>query len=964
MWNGGSKRAGGGAARLAAGALLAIVALVLGCAGTAFAAAPALSITHPETGSSTGDQQPLFQGTSDDPSDSVLLQIHAGASSSGTLVQTATVPTPVELGPESATWEVTPASALAPGEYTAVAEQANVFNETGESSPVTFTIDTTPVVSIKTVSDPTNDPTPTLSGSASNGPGDDTAVAVTVYAGASAGGTVVASGVVSRTGSSWEYTPSAPLAEGEYTVLATQEDEVGEVGESAPMTFAVDTTAPSVSMNAVSSPTGSEPTLTGGAGVAAGDEAGVGVFIYAGSVAVGTPVVDAAAAADGTTWSYTLTAPLAEGTYTARAFQRDDAGNVGESAEVTFSVVTKGPTVSIDPVASPTTDSTPPLAGSAASGALDDSTVSVNVYEGSSTSGKLVVSGAPAVLESSWSYAPPPLKNGTYTAQATQEDHLHDLGKSTPVTFTIDAPLPEVAIVSPTGKSIQYETEPTVSGTASESTPVTVRIYAGSTTSGALEETLSATVESGAWTATALDELANGFYTVQAEEVDSAGNVGKSSPVTFAITSELTLETAAFQKPGRSGPVSGPTPSFEGEALSGSGDGQKVVVELYRDIAGTWSVEREVSVERSAARWSTGPVEALESGDYAVRVEQQNVRHEPETAGEFQFTVDATAPQITLTSPSNGSSTYSSSQAVGGAAGSEEGDIGRVTIHLYAGSSASGAPLQTIDAEAIGQTWTAAFAGVEPGTYTAIAEQEDDVGNVGYSEAVTFTVVAPPVAQSPSAPVASFTSFPADPHTGESVSLVSTSTDASSAITSFGWALGGNGMFTAGGSTVSTSFSTPGLHVVQLHVTDANGQSSTISETIPVSAPVIPLMQPFPVVRVAGSFSSSGAKIGVLTVLAPVGATVRVTCKGGGCPPKGQRVRAVAGARSKASSVLITFHRFERALRTGAVLDVWISDAGEIGKFTRLVIRRDKPPNRTDLCLNPAGTAPLTCPAS
>jgi hypothetical protein len=241
-----------------------MVALVLGCAGTALAAAPVLSITHPESGSSTGDQQPLFQGTSDDPSDSVLLQIHAGASSSGTLVQTATVPTPLELGPESATWEVTPASALAPGEYTAVAEQTNVFSEIGEGSPVTFTIDATPVVSIATVSHPTNDPTPTLSGSASNGPGDDTAVAVTVYSGASTGGTVAASEVVSRTGSSWEYTPSAPLAEGEYTVRATQEDEAGEVGESAPMTFAVDTTAPNVSMNAVSSPTGSEPTLTGG----------------------------------------------------------------------------------------------------------------------------------------------------------------------------------------------------------------------------------------------------------------------------------------------------------------------------------------------------------------------------------------------------------------------------------------------------------------------------------------------------------------------------------------------------------------------------------------------------------------------------------------------------------------------------------------------------------------------------
>ena len=145
---------------------------------------------------------------------------------------------------------------------------------------------------------------------------------------------------------------------------------------------------------------------------------------------------------------------------------------------------------------------------------------------------------------------------------------------------------------------------------------------------------------------------------------------------------------------------------------------------------------------------------------------------------------------------------------------------------------------------------------------------------------------------------------------------------------------------------------------------DANGQSSVVSETIPVSTPVIPLMQPFPVVRIAGSFNSAGAKIGVLTVLAPVGATVRVTCRGGGCPSKAQSLRATRRAKSKASTVLVRFRRFERSLRAGVVLDVWVSDAGELGKFTRFVIRRDKAPTRTDLCLNPAGTVPLVCPAS
>ena len=83
----------------------------------------------------------------------------------------------MELGPEQATWEVAPGSPLAPGEYTAVAEQTNIFSEPGSTS-VTFTIDTAPVVSIKPVSSPTKDPTPTLSGGASDGVGDDATVSV------------------------------------------------------------------------------------------------------------------------------------------------------------------------------------------------------------------------------------------------------------------------------------------------------------------------------------------------------------------------------------------------------------------------------------------------------------------------------------------------------------------------------------------------------------------------------------------------------------------------------------------------------------------------------------------------------------------------------------------------------------------------------------------------------------------
>ncbi len=94
-----------------------------------------------------------------------------------------------------------------------------------------------------------------------------------------------------------------------------------------------------------------------------------------------------------------------------------------------------------------------------------------------------------------------------------------------------------------------------------------------------------------------------------------------------------------------------------------------------------------------------------------------------------------------------------------------------------------------------------------------------------------------------------------------------------------------------------------------------------------------------------------------------MGAQVTITCHGKGCPIKSQAFVAAAGAKSKSGTVQITFKRFERFLRGGVVVEVWISKPGQIGKFTRFTIRRGKSPTRVDQCLNPAGTVPLVCPS-
>ena len=208
-------------------------------------------------------------------------------------------------------------------------------------------------------------------------------------------------------------------------------------------------------------------------------------------------------------------------------------------------------------------------------------------------------------------------------------------------------------------------------------------------------------------------------------------------------------------------------------------------------------------------------------------------------------------------------------------------------------------------------------------------------------------------------PATSFLWFPSAPVTGETISLVSTSTDASSPLTGFAWDLAGDGAFVEAGPVVSTVFAAPGIHVVQLRATDGNGASSIATEQIQVSSPAAILMEPFPIVRFVASDSEVGAKLLLLSVEAPQGAEITLECRGRGCPVRSES--RVAGSTG-VGTVTVRFRRFERTLRAGLVLELRVSKQGEIGAYTRLVIRHRRPPARYDACLDPAGIVPIACP--
>jgi hypothetical protein len=373
---------------------------------------------------------------------------------------------------------------------------------------------------------------------------------------------------------------------------------------------------------------------------------------------------------------------------------------------------------------------------------------------------------------------------------------------------------------------------------------------------------------------------------------------------------------------------------------------------------------QELEFPALGGTWAVSVAKALPDGQYTLQAVVSEGLQEV-TSAPVIFTVDATPPQLSMTSPAQGSTAIGGSQVLAGAAGTAAGDLPVVTVQLFAGSSiGSQAAIEAVTVPASGGSWSATLGGLGPGTYTARAEQGDEAGNVGFSEAVTFTLLAPVPPPSPAPPHASFTWFPTTPVVGESVSLASSSTDQTSALATFAWALGPGTAFTLGKQVLTTSFATPGAHVVRLRVTAADGLSSLATATVNVISRPLTLMAPFPVVRIGGVLTSYGVNLSTITAQAPPGALVRVTCRGRHCPRASETRLAVSSGKRKAGMVLLVFRRFERSLSAGVTLQIRIFKPGQIGKYTRFTIRHGRLPMRVDSCVDPTGTTPIPCPTS
>ncbi len=192
------------------------------------------------------------------------------------------------------------------------------------------------------------------------------------------------------------------------------------------------------------------------------------------------------------------------------------------------------------------------------------------------------------------------------------------------------------------------------------------------------------------------------------------------------------------------------TPPITGTGSTAASDLTSITVSIYSGGTTAGSPIQTLTPALSSGAFATTPA-SLADGTYTMQATQGDQAGNVTISAAVTFRLDTTAPTVTITAPTNGSSSTTTTPTFAGTAGDATGDGTTVTVQVYSGPSVSGSPVQTLVATRSGTAWSVPAAALTVGTYTAQAVQLDSVGHTGTS-ASTFTIVAPPAGPTNQAP--------------------------------------------------------------------------------------------------------------------------------------------------------------------------------------------------------------------
>ena len=524
----------------------------------------------------TNDTTPTISGTTD-VAVGQIVSVVVAAQALSALVQA------------DGTWNVTPNPALSDGTRTVTATVRDPAGNVGSASQ-TLTIDTTGATVTITggASALTNDPTPTITGTADVPAG--TTVAVTFV-------DQTLTGLV-QADQSWSVTSVTVVSDGPHLVTMSVSDVAGNPS-STTQSLTVDTAPPAITITGGAAATTNDltPTISGTTAASAGSTV---------TVTIAGQTMTTLVQGNGT-WN-TTPSPVSEGTLTVVATVPDPAGNIGRATQV-LTVDTAGPVVTINGGASATTaDATPTVTGASADVAIG-STVTVTVA-GQTLTTTIQAGGT-------WTVTAAVISNGTHFVFVTVTDPAGNPGSATQ-SLTVNAVLPVVAIDGGASAATN-DTTPTITGTTDAATGSAVSV----TVSG---QSLTATVQpGGSWSVTAA-ELARGTTTVAVAVTDPSGNVGNATQ-TLTVSPPTAFDGGPTLATNDTTPtISGTTDAPDGEVATVTVGGQTLTSPV---TDGTWTV-------------TPAP---LADGSYDVVVSISNADGAPQVATQV-LTIDTVAPVV------------------------------------------------------------------------------------------------------------------------------------------------------------------------------------------------------------------------------------------------------------------------------------------------------------------------------
>ncbi len=693
-------------------------------------------------GGSTNDTTPTFSGKVE-PGATVILYNGSDilatikADTSGNWSFT---PAPLDQGTYRITATVTD---LAGNVSKASAEFVLILDTAAPTAAPTFTVSDNvdpkqePILN----GDSTNDPTPTLTGTAEFG------AIVTIYNGTTVLGTAKASPTDGR----WSFTPTVDLKDGEYNLTATATDAAGNVGpaSSPAFTLFIDTVPPdnitnltvsdNVSpvialLNSGDSTNDSTPTFSGHA------EAGTTVTFYNN----GTQLLGTAVADGNGVWIFEPT--LGNGDYSITTTVTDKAGNVSTSISPAFEL--KVDTDRPQPIGSfVVTDSVTPVTTNVGNGGATNDTLpvirgtaepnsNVILFDNDKWVATIEVNGA-----GDWSYQPTTaLTQGSHSYTTIVEDAAgNQSDASDPYVIIVDSIAPDAVTGLLVSDNASPATGPLADGASTnDTTPVfsghaeagtTVALYEGATLLG--EVLVGPT---GEWRIESEAITGEGEHTLTVVVTDAAGNVSTNNPVftlnidtlapaavsTITATDNVAPQTGAITN----GFTNDTTPTFSGTAEKGS------TVTVY-DGSTQLGTTTASTIDGS---WSFTPTTPLDEKTYAIKATATDAAgNEGPASPVFSLTVDTTAPGPVTDLAINGSKTIGITNddtlTLSGTA--EKGS----TVTIYNGST----PVATVTASDTDGSWSLTTDVLTDATYNFITTVTDKAGNVG-SPSASFTV--------------------------------------------------------------------------------------------------------------------------------------------------------------------------------------------------------------------------------